>query len=78
MNRPYETTKVGGSIYDIGENPPPYEKIVYLVVLRNRLCLRREQAPALRCYSKKQPYKQPPSEKEVAVSGGEGYTRRAT
>ena len=48
VNRPYEMTKVGGNIHDIGENPPPYEKIVYLVVLRNRLCLRREQAPALR------------------------------
>ncbi|MBR7140579.1 MAG: hypothetical protein IKD03_00420, partial [Clostridia bacterium] len=48
VNRPYEMTKVGGNLGDGGSKPQPYEKIVYLVVLRNRLCLRWEQFSALR------------------------------
>ena len=28
VNRPYEMTKVGGSIGDGGSKPPPYEKTV--------------------------------------------------
>ena len=31
MNRPYEMTKVGGSIYDGRSKPPPYEVIVRLM-----------------------------------------------
>ena len=33
MNRPYETTKVSGSIDDGGSKPPPYGKVVRLMLL---------------------------------------------
>ena len=32
MNRPYEMTKVSGSIGDGGSKPPPYGKVVRLML----------------------------------------------